>query len=1052
MKLREPIVVVLGHVDHGKCVAGNTEIPLADGRILTARQLYQLYKGLGTLKKIREGYVVELREGPLVFSFDGEKIVKKKITHLWKLKSPSYLVKVKLEHGDEIVTTPEHPFFILTPSLKIAQKKASCLKPGDYVVIPKFLDFKSDLSIIKNIIVERLRELNYTIVIDDGKVKSLFKNLYLIRSSKNQKYRSFDTDYHNYTLNKEFKAKDFIKFCLNLKIKKEEIYDMIDCIKYSCNSNESSSIITLKLPKTESEFEELGYLLGCIVENKREIFGNSSKSDFLRVYMNFINNRSLQSNSTYQVLLPANDMLVNTLFILNHKVTKLEVPLVAQLSLPVFKGFISCLFDTNGFICDDLSIKIKFTSKKLVKQIAILLLRFGIHSTIVKKRKGNYELKIEAPYLNKFFMILNSKLKKNGKIENILLSCFYDNGKEKLDKHHVLLKNGIGFAKVVSKYFIKPTSDFVYDFTVAGTHNFIAERIFVHNTMLLDKMRGTIVAAREAGGITQHIGASLFPLDAVISTCKELLGEIKVDLKVPGLLFIDTPGHAAFANLRKRGGSVADMAILVIDIVKGIQEQTKESIQLLRARKTPFVIAANKIDLIPGWRSKELEPFQKALERQDAYVRDELERRLYMLVGEMSALGFNSDIYTKIKSFAKTLAIVPVSAKTGEGIPDLLLVILGLAQVFMKDKLLVEEGRGEGVILEVLEEIGLGTTVNAIIYKGSVKVGDKIVLAGKMGPLTSKVRSILLPKPLDEMRDPRDKFIQVNEVKASSGVKIVAEGLDEAVAGSPIYVVSDLDEDMRRVDEEIASLRIHVDKVGIVLKADTLGSLEAAVGLLREKGVPIRVADIGDVSKRDLIEAELSMRKDETLGCILAFNIHISSSLERDAFSKGIRIFKGNVIFRLLDEYLKWAENLRKEKERFKFESLIKPGKVKVLEGYIFRRSNPAIFGVEVLAGRIKPKYQLMNSSGKVVGTISQIQDRGRSIDEAIAGSKVAISMKEPVMGRHIKANDMLYVAIPEDHARHLSKDYSQQLTGEEFKVLEEIINIMRKDKPLWAM
>ncbi|MEM2909934.1 MAG: translation initiation factor IF-2 [Nitrososphaerota archaeon] len=572
-------------------------------------------------------------------------------------------------------------------------------------------------------------------------------------------------------------------------------------------------------------------------------------------------------------------------------------------------------------------------------------------------------------------------------------------------------------------------------------------------TSLLDKMRGTLVAAREAGGITQHIGASLFPLDAIVSTCRALLGEVKVQLKVPGLLFVDTPGHAAFANLRKRGGSIADLAILVVDVTKGIQEQTLESLELLRTRKTPFVVAANKIDLIPGWKSVEYEPFPKAFQRQSQAVKDDLEQRLYMMVGELAGLGFRADVYTKITSFATTLAIVPVSAKSGEGIPDLLLVLLGLAQVFMKEQLTVREDvPAEGVVLEITEEEGLGTTVNAIIYDGKLKVGDRIALLGPDGAFTTKVKAILMPKPLDEMRDPRDRFKPVELVVAAAGLKVVAEGLDRAYPGSPIYVVGQSEgETLERITKEVGEFRLFTDRVGVVLKADTLGSLEAAVNFLHERGVQIRVADIGEISKRDIVEAEVVRIKDELSGVILAFNVKVDPVLEREANSKGIRVFKSNVLFRLVEDYISWVREEKERRETTQFESLTRPGKIRILPGYVFRRSNPAIVGVEVLGGKIRPKCSLMNSEGKHIGSISQIQDKGQSIPEAMVGMSVAISMREPTVGRHVREGEVLYTVIPENEARLLFKSFANRLTEDERAVLEEIAQIIRKNNPLWA-
>ncbi|HIQ28938.1 MAG TPA: translation initiation factor IF-2 [Candidatus Caldiarchaeum subterraneum] len=572
-------------------------------------------------------------------------------------------------------------------------------------------------------------------------------------------------------------------------------------------------------------------------------------------------------------------------------------------------------------------------------------------------------------------------------------------------------------------------------------------------TSLLDRMRGTIVAAREAGGITQHIGASIFPLEAIVETCKQLLGEVKARLEIPGLLFIDTPGHAAFSNLRRRGGSIADMAILVIDVMKGVQEQTRESIQLLKARRTPFIVAANKIDMIPGWRPVEGASFREAFEKQSRAVQEDLEARIYQLIGDLSFFGFRADLYTRISNFTTTLAIVPVSAKTGEGVAELLLLILGLAQQFMKSQIEYHEGPGQGVIFELVEEEGLGITANVILHDGVVRVGDRLAYLSKSGPTVTKVRALLLPKPLDEMRDPRDRFKNVEEVKAAAGVKVVAEGFEDAVPGSPVQVVMGGDEKtaLDRISEELGEFVVSTDKVGVVLKADTLGSLEAAFNYLKERGVSVRMADIGDVSKKDIVEAEVVRRKDDLKGVILAFNVYVDEDLEKDANSRGVRIFKGDVLFRLVEDYLNWVEEQVRMRTAAEFGSLVKPGKIKVLKGYVFRRSNPAIVGVEVVAGVVKPGYKLVNKAGRVVGTIAQIQDRGIALPEAEKGKQVAVSVREATVGRTIHEEEELYVAIPERDARQLIQNYLHMLDQDAAKTLSELVEIMRKSNPLWA-
>ncbi|MGP3667218.1 MAG: translation initiation factor IF-2 [Candidatus Bathyarchaeota archaeon] len=573
-------------------------------------------------------------------------------------------------------------------------------------------------------------------------------------------------------------------------------------------------------------------------------------------------------------------------------------------------------------------------------------------------------------------------------------------------------------------------------------------------TTLLDRIRGTAVAAREPGAISQHIGASFVPSFVIEKLCGNLLKMFKFKIEIPGLLFVDTPGHEAFSNLRRRGGSVADIAILVVDVIDGVKPQTVESIEILRTRKTPFVVAANKIDLIKGWKSQPGKSFLESVRLADPSAVRLLDEKIYSIAGSLAEYKFNCERYDRIKDFTRNVAIVPVSAKTGEGLPDLLAVLTGLTQQYMKKRLMVTSGAAKGTVLEVCEDIGLGVNVNAIIYDGILRKNDLIVLGGKKDPITTKVKAILIPKPLDEIRDPREKFTEVMEVSAAVGVKIVASGLEEAIAGAPIYGVSskdELEEVLERVKSEVESIRILTDKEGVIVKADTLGSLEALVEELKKNDIPIRIADVGDVSKRDVVEA--SIVKDENLkfGVILAFNVKILSDAEEEVLKTGVKVFRNNIIYRLLEEYVDWAKKLEEEKVKRTFESLIKPGKVKVLQGFVFRRSNPAIFGVEVLAGRIQPQYPMLRFDGNSVGRIVQIQERGENIHEAVKGMKVAVSMKEPTIGRQIRENDILYVDIPEEHLKTLIREFKDELKEEDMDCIKEFIEVKRKKIPYFG-
>ena len=572
----------------------------------------------------------------------------------------------------------------------------------------------------------------------------------------------------------------------------------------------------------------------------------------------------------------------------------------------------------------------------------------------------------------------------------------------------------------------------------------------VGKTLLLDKIRGTAVQMREAGGLTQHIGASFFPAETLLEICREIFKAYKAEVKIPGLLVIDTPGHEAFANLRRRGGSAADIAILVVDVNRGFETQTYECIEILKERRTPFLVAANKLDLVPGWVSHPNQPFFKSYREQSEDARRELDTRMYDIIGTLSQLGFRADRYDRVRDFMRTVAIVPVSAKTGEGIPDLIAVLVGLTQQYLTERLRTTEGPAKGTVLEVKEEVGLGTTLNAIIYDGVLRKGDTIVVGGKEKPIVTKVKALLLPQPLDEMRDPRKRFIQVEEVTAAAGVKIVAPGLEDALAGSPVVVVpegGDVDEVVREVVEEVESVKVSTDKVGVIVKADTLGSLEAIVAGLRRRGIPVRMGDIGDVSKRDVVEAATVGLKEPLYGVILAFNVKVLPDAEEEAYERGVRIFSDRIIYNLMDGYVKWLESKRTERERREFESLVKPGKIRVLPGYVFRRAKPAIFGVEVLSGRIKPRYELVRRDGRNLGRISQIQEMGKPISEATAGMQVAISMPKPVVGRHVREGDVLYVRVPESHARRLLEKFSHMLSEDELETLKEYLKMLKEEK-----
>jgi len=564
-------------------------------------------------------------------------------------------------------------------------------------------------------------------------------------------------------------------------------------------------------------------------------------------------------------------------------------------------------------------------------------------------------------------------------------------------------------------------------------------------TSLLDMIRGTTVAEREAGRITQHIGATEVPLEAIMDICKDLVkGK---SFKVPGLLFIDTPGHQAFTTLRARGGSLADLAVLVIDISQGIQLQTVESISILKKYKTPFIIALNKLDLVQGWVSTAHGSFRVGFEKQLDEVKQSLDEKIYKIIERLYQHGFSSERYDRITDFTKNIALVPVSAKTGEGIPDLLLMLIGLAQRFLEKELETEEGPAEGTILEVKEEKGLGTTLDTIIYSGTISRGDTIVVGGKTKPIVTKVKALLKPKPMDEIRDPSERFSTVKEVSAAAGIKIAAPGLEGVIAGAPLRVArGNVDELIEKIKEE-SKATIELDEDGIYIKADAIGSLEALAYELHAAKIQIKRAEVGDVSKKDIIDTSTEINPLNRV--IIAFNVKILPDAKTELeLHPDTAVLLNNIIYKLVEDYQAWIDKKKRELEMEKRAEIVHPGMIKILPDHVFRISKPAIVGVRVLAGRIRVDQRLMREDGNEVGKIKSMRIGDESIKEALSGQEVAVAIDGVTVGRQIKVEDILYVDIPEAHARELAK---LELTQDEKEVLEKVKEIKSKEKPFWG-
>jgi len=549
-------------------------------------------------------------------------------------------------------------------------------------------------------------------------------------------------------------------------------------------------------------------------------------------------------------------------------------------------------------------------------------------------------------------------------------------------------------------------------------------------TSLLDAVRGSRVAEKEAGGITQMIGASYISKKDIENLSKGLAEKLRVRLVVPGLLFIDTPGHEAFTNLRDRGGSIADIAILVVDINEGFMPQTIESINILRRYKTPFVIAANKIDVLSGWNKQNTKSFLESIEKQREDVKAKLDERVYSIVAKLGEHGFNSERFDRVSDFSKEVAIIPVSAKTHEGLAELLLLVAGLSQKYLEKELYIDRNKpARGSIIEVKEERGVGKTIDAIIYDGVLKVGDEFYLLTNSGVKKTRVRGLLAPNPMDK-------------VVAAAGVKIIAPDLEGAIPGSPFGVVGAIDEE--ELKKQFRSIVFESSELGVCLKTDSLGSAEALIALLKEHGIPIAKVGIGNVSKEDVLFAKSISEKNRYLGAILTFNTRTQRDVLKFAEDEGVKIIENNIIYRLVENYEEWVKEEKEKEKREMFAKLNYPARIKFLPGCCFRVSKPAIFGVEVLDGKIKPGAKVMDKEGNLLGEIKSVQEKKESLPEACQGMQVAISIDEIVLNKDIKEGDVLYTHLTKEEV-DLWEERKELLSEDAKFALEEIRKIILK-------
>ncbi len=557
-------------------------------------------------------------------------------------------------------------------------------------------------------------------------------------------------------------------------------------------------------------------------------------------------------------------------------------------------------------------------------------------------------------------------------------------------------------------------------------------------TTILDSVRGTCIAKKEAGMITQKISFTQVPAEHIKEKCGKLLEKFKIKLEIPGFLFIDTPGHAAFTNLRKRGGALADLAVLVVDINEGIMEQTRESIEVLKTSKVPFIVALNKIDRIAGWKQIH-DDLKENIESQSEYTKKDFEKKFYNLLGAFNSLGFDSEIFYRISDFSKQLTLIPCSGKTCEGLPELMVMLAGLAQRFLKGKLDIGK-QGKGTILEVKKEKGF-TRIEAILYDGKLKKENELFVAGFGRIIETKIRALFESLPFGRDFEIRD------EVIASSGIRLQLPVTEGIIPGMPFAVkTGDIDKTKKELKKEISE-SIKLDKEGIIVKAESLGSLEALINLLRKQNIKIAKAGVGNITRADFVSAVANLETRPLNAVIVAFNVAKEPEVEDDR----IKVIESEIIYHIIEKISEWREKKRIEIERKKLEKITMPCKLKILRNLCFRQSKPCVFGVRIETGTLKSGTSLMNSEGKEIDKVKGIQHESKNIEKAIQGQELAISLPKVTFGRQVKEDEFLYSNLNENEFQEL-RENKKYLSAQEISLLQEIAHIKRKNKTTWGI
>ncbi len=579
-------------------------------------------------------------------------------------------------------------------------------------------------------------------------------------------------------------------------------------------------------------------------------------------------------------------------------------------------------------------------------------------------------------------------------------------------------------------------------------------------TSFLDKIRNSNYQENEAGGITQSIGSTYFPIEHIREITKHIKGKFEVIHNIPGLLIIDTPGHEEFKSLRQRGINICDIGIIVVDIQKSIEPQTIESITLLKENKIPFVIVTNKLDTLDDWKITNNNSLKECLKVQDSNVINTLEYKLADIKYDLSKLDIDAEFYVKNKTPEKTYSIVPISSKTGEGISDIFSLLVFLTQNWMTKKLTYKEDKFKAIVMESVKDKHDGWVIDTILINGIISKDNKYAISTLNGPVICKIRNILIPEDLKQLGK-KTNWKYTDSIKSARGVRIIGSNLENVLAGTHLYPIDD------NHDEE-TSLKLANDEInrfwkqfiwkdnGVFVQTNNIAELEAIYELLNKNNINITrgFLDYNIINEKtiNLISNMINEQKFNEFRVLLYFGkLDNSNNILTLAKEKNIHIIESEVMYDLLEQYKEYKKNAletRKEEQTKKGDAVF-PVQMNILKKYIFVKggSDPFVFGIKVKKGKlIKNTPIIVPKKNIILGKIISIEKNKKEVNEAKEGEEVCIKIsndKKYQYDRHFNHEDILVSHLTRDIIDTLKRDFREVLDKNDWKNIIEIKELL---------